>query len=58
MGQQPSASRRESFARDMDQLQKRLGSALGQVLDLLHTRDDATRDGADAEDADPHEPRT
>src|SRR5215207_3659567 len=57
MGQQPSASRRESFSREMDQLQRRLGSALGQVLDLLHTRDDAARDGAEAEDADPHEPQ-
>jgi acetyl-CoA carboxylase carboxyl transferase alpha subunit len=39
MGQQPSASRREAFARDMDELQKRFGSAWGQVLDLLHTRE-------------------
>jgi len=39
MGQQPSASRREAFVRDMDELQKRFGSAWGQVLDLLHTRE-------------------
>ena len=44
MGQQPAASRREAFTRDMEQLQRRLGSALGQVLDLLPTRDDGSRD--------------
>jgi acyl-CoA carboxylase subunit beta len=48
MGQQPSASRREAFARDMEQLQRRLGSALGQVLDLLPTRDDGARDQTEA----------
>jgi acetyl-CoA carboxylase carboxyl transferase subunit beta len=47
MGQQPSASRREAFARDMDELQKRFGSALGQVLELLSIRDGSTREGAD-----------
>lgn len=39
MGQQPSASRREAFARDMEELQKRFGSAWGQVLDLLPLRE-------------------
>ena len=49
MGQQPAASRRESFARDMEQLQRRLGSALGQVLDLLPTRDDSSREQPEPE---------
>jgi acyl-CoA carboxylase subunit beta len=47
MGQQPSASRREAFARDMEQLQRRLGSALGQVLDLLPLRDDHAREAGE-----------
>jgi hypothetical protein len=47
MGQQPSASRREAFARDMDELQKRFGSALGQVLELLSIRDGSAREGTD-----------
>jgi acyl-CoA carboxylase subunit beta len=50
MGQQPSASRRETFGRDMDELQKRFGSALGQVLELLSIRDGSARDGADETD--------
>ena len=54
MGQQPSASRRESFSRDMDELQKRFGSALGQVLELLSIRDGSGRDGAD-QDGGPEE---
>lgn len=48
MGQQPAASRREAFARDMEQLQRRLGAALGQVLDLLPQRDDHARDEPEA----------
>jgi hypothetical protein len=31
----------------MDELQKRFGSALGQVLDLLTTRDGSARDAAE-----------
>ena len=50
MGQQPAASRRESWGREMDELQKRFGSALGQVLDLLTTRDGSARDVAEPED--------
>ncbi|MCC7370046.1 MAG: acetyl-CoA carboxylase, carboxyltransferase subunit beta [Chloroflexi bacterium] len=48
MGQQPSGSRREAFARDMDQLQKRVGSALGQVLDLITSRDEGSRETSEA----------
>jgi acetyl-CoA carboxylase carboxyl transferase subunit beta len=51
MGQQPPASRRESFAREMDELQKRFGAALGQVLELLHTRDGSARESAEPEAA-------
>ncbi|MGE3267701.1 MAG: acetyl-CoA carboxylase, carboxyltransferase subunit beta [Chloroflexota bacterium] len=47
MGQQPAASRRDSFTRDMDLLQRRFGAALGQVMDLLTTRDETSRDGED-----------
>jgi acyl-CoA carboxylase subunit beta len=50
MGQQPSSSRRESFGREMDDLQKRFGSALGQVLDLLYIRDGSSRDHADQDE--------
>jgi acetyl-CoA carboxylase carboxyl transferase subunit beta len=39
MGQQPSASRRESFAHEMDDLQKRLGGALSQVMEYIARRD-------------------
>ena len=39
MGQQPAASRRETFSRDMDELQKRLGGALAQVLEHWPHRD-------------------
>jgi acetyl-CoA carboxylase carboxyl transferase subunit beta len=53
MGQQPSASRREAFGRDMDELQKRFGWALGQVLELLSIRDGSARESAvDADDTD------
>jgi len=52
MGRQPVASRRESFSRDMDELQKRFGSALGQVLDLLPIRDGSSRESADRADDD------
>jgi len=44
MGQQPHPSRRAAFARDMEDLQKRLGSALGQVLELLPSRESAARE--------------
>jgi acetyl-CoA carboxylase carboxyl transferase subunit beta len=43
MGQQPAASRRKAIARDMDDLQRRFGSALSQVVDLLSIREGATR---------------
>ena len=39
MGQQPSASRREAFSKEMDELQRRLGGALSQVRDHLPLRD-------------------
>ena len=39
MGQQPSASRREQFSKEMDELQKRLSSAWSQVRDHLPLRD-------------------
>jgi hypothetical protein len=44
MGQQPSASRREAFARDMEELQKRFGSAWSQVVDLLPLRENSHRE--------------
>jgi acetyl-CoA carboxylase carboxyl transferase alpha subunit len=54
MGQQPSASRRASWGREMDDLQKRFGSALGQVLELLSIRDGSARESVDqAEVAEP-----
>jgi acyl-CoA carboxylase subunit beta len=52
MGRQPEASRRATFSRDMDELQKRFGSALGQVLDLLPIRDGSSRESADRADDD------
>src|SRR3954447_1178598 len=55
MGQQPAASRRKAIARDMDDLQRRFGSALSQVLDLLPTRDGATRELPEPASADEHE---
>jgi acetyl-CoA carboxylase carboxyl transferase subunit beta len=44
MGQQPAASRRKAIARDMDELQRRFGSALSQVLDLLSIREGGARE--------------
>jgi len=58
MGQQPPASRRESWRREMDELQKRFGSALGQVLDLLSIRDGPARDQPELDEAEADEGRT
>ncbi len=38
MGQQPSASRRQAISKEMDELQKRLGGALSQVLEHFPSR--------------------
>ena len=59
MGQQPPASRRESWRREMDELQKRFGSALGQVLELLSIRDASGRESAEQpeDEADAEETR-
>ena len=46
MGQQPPASRREALAREMDELQKRFGGALSQVLEYLALRDGSSREPA------------
>jgi hypothetical protein len=56
MGQQPAASRRDSFARDTADLQTRFGSAIGQVLELLSIRDGGSRESPDAVDSEPPEP--
>jgi acetyl-CoA carboxylase carboxyl transferase subunit beta len=55
MGQPPPTRRRETFTREMDELQKRFGSALGQVLDLLPSRDASSRDASEDDGADEDE---
>ncbi|MCC6174297.1 MAG: acetyl-CoA carboxylase carboxyl transferase subunit beta [Chloroflexi bacterium] len=49
MGQPPTTSRRESFSLEMDELQKRFGSALTQMLEYLPLREGSTH--ADANGA-------
>ncbi len=44
MGQLRTVSRRSTFVKDVDELQKRVGSALGQVIDLLPSREGAPRE--------------
>ncbi len=43
MGQQPSATRREAFSKEMEELQKRLSGALSQVREHLPLRDGRER---------------
>jgi acetyl-CoA carboxylase carboxyl transferase alpha subunit len=47
MGQLRTVSRRSNFVKDVDELQKRVGSALGQVIDLLPSREGAPRELTD-----------
>jgi acetyl-CoA carboxylase carboxyl transferase alpha subunit len=49
MGQPPAASRRESFGREMDELQKRLGGALSQVMEYLARRESNGPETSDPE---------